>query len=191
MVSIKRCTDSGESDTGHAVTAACPNVHAPQMQLLLWVLSLLFMTCFAAQTIHNELPTDLICTPAGDCEPCPADYLQEPFCQPFGSRRLMHCANGTAPPIPEHTAWPPILDNRDTTTSIPRAAEQPHSHTGETLAWAACGRIVRQERADFFEFVACNLLFAAFALFGVLTRSRRLRAIQARQLAARIGLGRQ
>ncbi|KAJ6469488.1 hypothetical protein C8R45DRAFT_1017247 [Mycena sanguinolenta] len=158
------------------------------MHLLLWVLSLLFMTCFAAQTIYDELPTDLICTPAGECEPCPADYLQEPYCQPFGSRRLMHCANGTAPPT---TRWPPMLDDRDTPASSHRAAEQSHSHTDETLAWAGCGRIVRQERADFFEFVACNLLFAAFALFGVFTRSRRLRAIQARQLAARIGLGHQ
>ncbi|KAJ7253700.1 hypothetical protein B0H12DRAFT_1017422 [Mycena haematopus] len=152
------------------------------------------MTCSVAQTIHNEVPIDLICTPAGDCEPCPAAYLQEPFCQPFGSRRLMHCANGTAPssnPIPAHTGRPPLLDDRGAATSVPRAAEKPHSHAGETLAWAACGRIVHQERADFFEFVACNLLFAVIALFGVFTRSRRLRALQARQLAARIGLGRQ
>ncbi|KAF7348533.1 hypothetical protein MVEN_01370800 [Mycena venus] len=160
------------------------------MHLLLCVLSLLFMTSFAAQPIYNQVPTDLVCAPAGECKPCPADALQEPFCQPFGSRRLMHCANGTAPsshPVPAHTGRPPLLDDR----SIPRAADQPHSHAGETLAWAACGRIVPQERADFFEFVACNLLFAAVALFGVYTRSRRMRALQARQLAARIGLGRQ
>jgi len=164
------------------------------MQLLLWVLSLLFMTSFAAQPIHNQLPTDLICTPAGECEPCPADSLQEPFCQPFGSRRLMHCANGTTPsshPSSAHTDRPPLLDDRGADFSISRAAEQPHTHAGETLAWAACGRIVTKERADFFEFVACNLLFAAVASFGVFTRSRRLRALQARQLAARIGLGRQ
>ncbi|KAJ7885183.1 hypothetical protein B0H14DRAFT_2699979 [Mycena olivaceomarginata] len=156
---------------------------------LLWVLSLLFITCFAAQqTIHNEVPVDLICTPAGECEPCPPDSLQEPFCQPFGSRRLMHCGNGNSTASsPDHTDRPPLLDDRD---FIPRAAEQqPHSHAGETLAWAACGRIVTKERADFFEFVACNLLFATIAIFGVYTRSRRLRALQARQLAARIGLG--
>ncbi|KAJ6572046.1 hypothetical protein B0H19DRAFT_675991 [Mycena capillaripes] len=162
---------------------------------LLWVLSLLFMTCFAAQTIHNEVPTDLTCTPAGECTPCPADTLQEPFCQPFGSRRLMHCVNDTdttAPASQAHSGRPPLLDDRAFVSPIPRAAEQqPHSHSGETLAWAACGRIVAQERADFFEFIACNVLFAVVALLGVFSRSRRLRALQARQLAARIGVGRQ
>ncbi|KAJ7669312.1 hypothetical protein DFH06DRAFT_1038336 [Mycena polygramma] len=163
---------------------------------LLWVLSLLFMTCFAAQTIHGEVPANLTCTPAGVCEPCPADILQEPFCQPFGSRRLMHCVNDTAPashphPIPpQHPGRPPVLDDRADLTPYPRTAD-PHSHAGETLAWAACGRIVSQERADFFEFVACNVLFAIVALFGVFSRARRMRALQARQLAARIGVGRQ
>ncbi|KAJ7731116.1 hypothetical protein DFH07DRAFT_894825 [Mycena maculata] len=157
--------------------------------LLFWVLSLLFMTCFAAETIHNQVPADLVCTPFGSCEPCPADSLHEPFCQPFGSRRLMHCVNGTAPsppPASGHSGLPPTLDDR---VPVPRAESPPHSHAGETLAWAACGRILAQERADFLEFVACNVLFAAVALFGVFQRSRRMRALQARQLAARIGLG--
>ncbi|KAJ7154751.1 hypothetical protein C8R46DRAFT_443050 [Mycena filopes] len=182
------------------VTRPYLDVDAPTMQLL-WVLSLLFMTCLAQQTIHNQLPTDLVCTPAGDCEPCPADSLQEPFCQPFGSRRLMHCvnANGTSPPPPPpppvHTGHAPILplDDRALKRAPPPPprprAEQPHTHVGETLAWAACGRILAQERADFFEFVACNIFFAVVAIFGVYTRARRQRALQARQLAARIGLG--
>ncbi|KAJ7071353.1 hypothetical protein C8F01DRAFT_974200 [Mycena amicta] len=139
------------------------------------------MPCFAAQTIHNQLPTDQLCTPAGECEACPSDSINEPFCQPFGSRRLMHCANGTAPTAIYHDR-PPLLDDRS-------LASPTHSHDGETLAWAACGRIVAQERADFLEFVACNVLFAAVALFGVFTRARRMRLRQARQLAARIGLG--
>ncbi|KAJ7089258.1 hypothetical protein B0H15DRAFT_1022178 [Mycena belliarum] len=146
---------------------------------LLWVLSLLFITALAAEQIHNAVPTDLICTPFGECEPCPADLLQEPFCQPFGARRVMHCVNGTAP-----SAVPHMFDNRP---SAPRDGS--HMHKGETLAWAACGRSVVTERADFLEFVACNVLFAALALFGVHTRARRMRALQARQLAARIGVG--
>ncbi|KAJ7698642.1 hypothetical protein B0H17DRAFT_927283 [Mycena rosella] len=143
------------------------------------------MTSFAADTIYSELPADLICTPYGDCEPCPADLLHEPFCQPFGSRRVMHCTNGTAaapPPIPPNTGVHSMPNERP--------LDLPHSHADETLAWAACGRIVAQERADFLEFVACNVLFAALALFGVFTRARRMRTLQARQLAARIGLGR-
>ncbi|KAF7320139.1 hypothetical protein MKEN_00798400 [Mycena kentingensis (nom. inval.)] len=158
-----------------------------QVVVVVWVLSL-FMTCFAAQTIHNQLPSDQLCTPAGECEACPSELINEPFCQPFGSRRLMHCANGTAPIPITHASDrrppppPPLLDDRKRDVT--------HSHEGETLAWASCGRIVAQERADFFEFVACNVLFAAVALFGVFTRARRMRLRQARQLAARIGLAR-
>jgi hypothetical protein len=59
---------------------------------------------------------------------------------------------------------------------------------GETLAWESCGRIVVQERADFWEFVACNLLFICIALLLVFWRLKRMNAMQARQLAARIGL---
>ncbi|KAJ7636986.1 hypothetical protein FB45DRAFT_907951 [Roridomyces roridus] len=123
-----------------------------------WLLLVYFV---AAETIHGS--QDIVCTPFGPCEQCPADLLSEPFCQPFGTRRIMHCINTTSSAIDP----PPI--------------QAPH-----TQAWAACGRVVTQERGDFLEFVGCNLLFAAVALFGVYSRSRRMRALQARQLAARI-----
>lgn len=60
----------------------------------------------------------------------------------------------------------------------------------ETLAWESCGRIVIQERADFWEFIVCNLLFVFIALVVVFLRLKRMNTMQARQLAARIGLGR-
>lgn len=56
-------------------------------------------------------------------------------------------------------------------------------------AYESCGRIVEKERADFFEFVLTNVIFAALALTGVLIRSERMRAVRARRLAARIGVG--
>ena len=56
-------------------------------------------------------------------------------------------------------------------------------------AWESCGRLVPKERADFFEFVLCNVIFAALALAGVLVRSVRMRVARARRLAARIGVG--
>jgi hypothetical protein len=95
--------------------------------------------------------------------------LQEPFCQPFGNRRLVHCV--------------PLAS-----TSRPQLQE---AHPkGEIPAWESCGRIVQQERADFGEFVFCNALLCAIALVVVFTRSRRLQALQAGRLAARIGLSR-
>jgi hypothetical protein len=65
----------------------------------------------------------------------------------------------------------------------------PHSRIkGEIPAWQSCGRIVSKERSDYFEFILCNILFAAGALVLLFTRSRRVEVLHARQLAARIGL---
>ncbi|KAF8434777.1 hypothetical protein L210DRAFT_3613776 [Boletus edulis BED1] len=115
-----------------------------------------------------------ICVPFGECEPCPPDALHEPFCQPFGNRRLMHCS----------------LNNQTITSTVaPTTPSQP-SIQGELPAWQSCGRIVARERADFYEFLACNLLFAIVALSIALVRSRTVEARQARRLVARIGLTR-
>ncbi|KDQ60131.1 hypothetical protein JAAARDRAFT_125636, partial [Jaapia argillacea MUCL 33604] len=134
---------------------------------------------------HNT--TEMICRPFGRCQPCPEDALHQPFCQPFGNRRLMHCFNASLshpPPPPSHVTppihHPPNLDDDDD--------DYPAHPEGEIPAWQSCGRIVEQERADFWEFIACNIAFAAVSLFVLLARSRRLQAQQARQLAARIGL---
>jgi len=64
----------------------------------------------------------------------------------------------------------------------------PPGGKGETPAWQSCGRIVSKERSDYFEFILCNALFAAGALALLFARSRRMEIMQARQLAARIGL---
>ncbi|KAF8582523.1 hypothetical protein K439DRAFT_1350971, partial [Ramaria rubella] len=98
------------------------------------------------------------CEPFGTCERCPEADLDQPFCQPFGNRRLLHC-------------------------------HDPHSD-GEMPAWSSCGRIVAKEKADFFEFVACNVAFALIGLLGLLGRSRRLAYQRSLTLAARIGLRR-
>jgi len=58
---------------------------------------------------------------------------------------------------------------------------------GETPAWEACGKVIVLERADYWEFVLCNVVFIAFSLFIVLYRSKQLAAVQYRKLAARIG----
>ncbi len=88
----------------------------------------------------------------------------------------MHCINTTF--IPTH---PPDSDSASgkLTTLHPES---------ETPAWESCGRIVGKERADFYEFVACNVVFALIALTVLFFRSKRMQLDQARQLAARIGL---
>jgi hypothetical protein len=133
--------------------------------------------------------------------------LQEPFCQPFGNRRLLHCLPPSPPSGPDQ-AHPEISSSHNSDNHVlPAAADHmpgsyavdgnsPHRHPdaellpGETVAWESCGRIVVQERADFWEFIACNLIFVCIALVLVLVRSKRMNAIHARQLAIRIGLAR-
>ncbi|KAF8156992.1 hypothetical protein B0H34DRAFT_783203 [Crassisporium funariophilum] len=131
---------------------------------------------------HNDTGNHLLCTPFGACEPCPPDAMNQPFCQPFGNRRLMHCLNTTSTTPPPSTPHPPPNDGPP---QHPPTVPHPK---GETLAWESCGRIPARERADFYEFVACNVAFALIALGILLLRSRRMQLMQARQLAARIGL---
>ncbi|RPD71767.1 hypothetical protein L226DRAFT_426969, partial [Lentinus tigrinus ALCF2SS1-7] len=120
--------------------------------------------------------TNLVCLPFGTCEPCPEDALHEPFCQPFGNRRLMHCVPASSTTTP------------GTSPTLPHNHSPTESPQGEIPAWESCGRIVEKERADFYEFFACNLFVGVLAIAILLARSKRLQALQARQLAARIGL---
>ncbi|KAF8999064.1 hypothetical protein BDQ17DRAFT_1391561 [Cyathus striatus] len=147
-----------------------PLLRPPTLATTIMICLVLFTFSCRASAAENEhinlshMTTDtqpqLVCTPFGTCEPCPEDSLHEPFCQPFGNRRLMHCQNVTSSIIPGQT-------------EKQQQGDIPHSHSD-----------------DFYEFVACNVLFSAIAIFVVLARSRRLQIMQARQLAARIGLAR-
>ncbi|WWC67979.1 uncharacterized protein I206_101898 [Kwoniella pini CBS 10737] len=108
---------------------------------------------------------DLICRPFGECESCPKDELDQPFCFPFGNRRLLHC-------IPSSS----VEDNTN------------GNHLGEVPAWEACGKVIKKERQDFWEFVTANLLFLIVALTILWARTSALATEQYRQLAARIGI---
>ncbi|KGB75152.1 hypothetical protein I307_04201 [Cryptococcus deuterogattii 99/473] len=105
---------------------------------------------------------DLTCRPFGECSPCPKDELDQAFCLPFGNRRLLHC--------------------------IPAYANTSMSQQGEVPAWEACGKVVKKETQDFYEFVTANLLFLIVALTILWARTSALAAEQYRQLAARIGI---
>ncbi|KAI0659409.1 hypothetical protein C8Q70DRAFT_139973 [Cubamyces menziesii] len=150
---------------------------------LLWLIWAVLLQVVHAQISNNG--TNLICTPFGTCEPCPDDSLHEPFCQPYGNRRLVHCVP-TSIPTPTST-WTHAFTSPPSGT-LPSVSPTPQTTQGETLGWESCGRIVETERADFYEFFACNLFLAILSITVVLARSKRLQAIQARQLAARIGL---
>ncbi|CCM04012.1 uncharacterized protein FIBRA_06169 [Fibroporia radiculosa] len=150
------------------------------------VLSLVYSAL--GQTLGNN--TDLICRPFGTCEPCPEDALHEPFCQPFGNRRLMHCALASS--YSSHSPLPPVSPtyghNPSSDHSAPPSISGSGPRQGEIPAWESCGRIVEKERADFYEFLMCNFVIAVIAVLVLFARSKRLQAMHARQLAARIGL---
>lgn len=98
------------------------------------------------------------------------------------------------PHKPDNLPRPTLVDHPPGLHAVDEYSQHRHPDgnllEGETIAWESCGRIVIQERADFWEFVACNLVFVFVALALVFVRSRRMNTMQARQLAARIGLGR-
>ncbi|KAI0088872.1 hypothetical protein BDY19DRAFT_153065 [Irpex rosettiformis] len=153
---------------------------------------------FALGQSKPDLPSgndsQLVCVPFGTCEPCPEDALNEPFCQPFGNRRLMHCtpASSSSPSsfAQSHSGSNRSPQNANPNSNFQQTPSLPSGHVGEIPAWESCGRIVEKERGDFYEFLACNFCVALIAIGVVLFRSKQLKAMQARQLAARIGLTR-
>jgi hypothetical protein len=107
------------------------------------------------------------CRPFGECEPCPKSQVRlvscpscrprlvvraaeampngrpsaqrnEPFCQPYGNRRLLHC-------VPKGHA------HHDITPA--EGGELSNLHEKEIPAWEACGKVVLKERQDYWEFV--------------------------------------
>ncbi|RSH86816.1 uncharacterized protein EHS24_005090 [Apiotrichum porosum] len=106
-----------------------------------------------------EPAENLECEPFGECEPCPEDDLKQPFCMPFGNRRLLHC--------------------------VPRGAG---ADAHKIPAWEACGKVVKQEKHDFYSFITSNLLLLIVCLVIYGVRTSTLAAQQYRQLAARIGI---
>ncbi|KAH7921577.1 hypothetical protein BV22DRAFT_1096271 [Leucogyrophana mollusca] len=164
------------------ITMRLPQLVAPSTTISLHLTYyLILLLCLSGITFAQQSNiSEAICRPFGECEPCPQDALLEPFCQPFGNRRLMHCS-------PNITSTSASTIDAPTNYPYPTAASAP-APQGETPAWQSCGRIPAQERADFYEFVACNMAFAGAALAIALVRSRRVEARQARRLAARIGL---
>lgn len=106
---------------------------------------------------------------------------------------MLHCLAISSLPDantpPKET--PPDKEQGQANTSHEPPSHHPASRPPQSAlpAWESCGRRVPKERADFFEFVLCNVIFAALALSGVLIRSERMRTVRARRLAARIGVG--
>ena len=100
----------------------------------------------------------------------------------------MHCVNSTFTPVPHPPPNTPPSNSPPDSHSLPDPADA-DTPPGGLPAWESCGRIVPKERADFFEFVGCNLIFALVALAVLFIRMKRVRMSQARWLAARIGVG--
>jgi hypothetical protein len=68
----------------------------------------------------------------------PSAQRNEPFCQPYGNRRLLHC-------VPKGHA------HHDITPA--EGGELSNLHEKEIPAWEACGKVVLKERQDYWEFV--------------------------------------
>ncbi|KAF9444019.1 hypothetical protein P691DRAFT_737092 [Macrolepiota fuliginosa MF-IS2] len=187
-------------------TLFCEPMLTPLRPLGLILFSVWIFALCTAQSTGN-ITQDFACKPFGLCEKCPEEALHQPFCQPFGNRRLLHCrritSNSSSTPSasgPESNNVEPSSNDNDNVDARPHYAQRPPSlddspppadtttPQGEILAWGSCGRVTSTERADFFEFAAVNLLFVCVGVAVVVWRLSRMRVLHARQLAARIGL---
>ncbi|EJT45285.1 hypothetical protein A1Q1_06354 [Trichosporon asahii var. asahii CBS 2479] len=71
---------------------------------------------------------------------------------------------------------------------IPADKKDDPNPPGEVPAWESCGKVVKLEQREFYEFVTANLLFLIVCLVIYWVRTSTLATQQYRQLAARIGI---
>ncbi|KDN48315.1 hypothetical protein RSAG8_02907, partial [Rhizoctonia solani AG-8 WAC10335] len=156
----------------HTIAVTVPR-HAVVSSKLGISLLLLYFAFVWVTPVSSAATDEVVCRPFGVCEPCPAEALNQPFCKPYGNRRLIHC-----------------IRKADIPKDMPDGQLPDHALPGETPAWESCGKVLLQERADFNEFVICNLALAALSLGVLYAKVKKLTTMQYRQLAARIGLTR-
>ena len=90
-----------------------------------------------AQSTSLDPSTRLVCHDMNRANP----QRTQPFCQPFGNRRLLHC----------------------------KSSKESDGRSTEVPAWEACGKVVKQERQDFWEFVVSPSLQPARASSSLTT----------------------
>jgi hypothetical protein len=73
----------------------------------------------------------------------------EPFCQPYGNRRLLHC-------VPKGTAHHGFHGG---TVTAGDGGDHSSLHEKEVPAWESCGKVVLKERQDYWEFVVRDTPF--------------------------------
>lgn len=73
--------------------------------------------------------------------------LSEPFCQPYGNRRLLHCVPSS---LPHH---PPSKSSSSSHNSGGGSSSSSEQHSQEIPAWEACGKSPSKELKDYWEFV--------------------------------------
>ncbi|KZV96874.1 hypothetical protein EXIGLDRAFT_764941 [Exidia glandulosa HHB12029] len=148
---------------------------ARRRQHLLLFIALCCLLVTAVADVDDDLEPapelSYTCTRFGICEPCPSNALHQPYCQPYGNRRLLHCVS------------------KNSTHDDDEHGHDEHSvNDGHIPAWESCGRSPTQQRQEYWQFIACNVFFAMVALVVLFARTQVVAAMQARRLAARIGV---
>ncbi|PWN48503.1 hypothetical protein IE53DRAFT_389296 [Violaceomyces palustris] len=100
-----------------------------------------------------------LCTPVSDCEPCPKNSLQYPYCRPYNNRRAVSC------------------------TLLPKDGQ---GTAKEYRGWEACGKVVKQEARDYLEFLVSISLIAILSICTFVHRQKVLSHRQMDRLESRI-----
>ncbi|KAG0152567.1 hypothetical protein CROQUDRAFT_85688 [Cronartium quercuum f. sp. fusiforme G11] len=155
----------------------------------------------------NEPPNEYACRPIGKCEPCPIEELSNSICQIYQNRRLVHCLYlGSSSPaliasvLIDKTNYPAglMMTNNDHYHHLDQTDIQKVDSkmakvgsgigSAEFPTWEACERVISKERADYYEFIVCNIILTLISLLIFIFRTKLLINRQYGKLAQRIGL---
>ncbi|GAC92452.1 hypothetical protein PHSY_000005 [Pseudozyma hubeiensis SY62] len=118
-----------------------------------------------------------VCSPIGDCEPCPEDVIHLPYCRPYNNRRRVACS--------------PVTDRNDpqAVQSALRAANSAKTDTSAAnvrLGYEACGKSAKQEARDYFEMIGVIASIAIFSVWAFVQRQKLLFRRQNQRLQSRV-----
>jgi len=118
----------------------------------------------------NANGVNVRCFPQTSCQPCRLALdtdVEDKSCEMTGNHFGIRC-------VPAES-----LDHQ-------RAPSPTEFITGEYEVFVSCGKVASVERADYYEFLVCNLAFAVVGILVVFSRTRRIATLQYKNLMARI-----
>lgn len=136
-----------------------------------------------SSTSDSSNATAHVCSPIGECEPCPEDVIHLPYCRPYNNRRRVACS-----PVTDRTDAQAVQSALDVVVHTAKSTSSGSGSGSVTvrMGYEACGKSAKQEAKDYFEMIAVIASIAIFSVWAFVQRQKLLFKRQNLQLQSRV-----